>query len=212
MDIIKVYLASELKELHPKGFESAHKSWVEDHSSDIFNLSEIMDSMKAIFKQCGVNLINWSISDSSPSWVRFEMPESDDESEDGIFQPLEDYTGSKALNWVKSELELKSIKRVPYSYKDESGRKLKGVRYDITKKGGESWSCGFTGVCYDHDFIDSLLEDIHDGRTLSESFHGLADKAGKLFENEYKDQMSESYFVEHADANDYKFTEDGIQV
>lgn len=47
---------------------------------------------------------------------------------------------------------------------------------------------------------------------LSESFCGLADKAGKLFEAEYRDQMSKSYFIDHADANGFKYTESGVMV
>jgi hypothetical protein len=211
MDTIKIYSASELKESFPKGFERAYKSWQEDHASDIFWTDEIMDSLKATFKKCGVNLINWEISDSSPCFVKFTIPTYYSELAD-CDMLVDDYTGRRATNWIKTELGLKTTKRVKWSAKDENGRKISGIRYDITKTDGKDWSCEFTGVCYDHDFIESLLEDIHNGQTLSESFHGLADKAGKLFENEYRDQMTESYFIAHADANGFKYTESGIMI
>lgn len=211
MNTIKVYSASELKDLFPEGFESAHTNWERDHATDIFWSDEIIDSMKAIFKACGVNLINYSVSDSNSSWVKFTIPTYWSELA-GHDILVDDYSGRRALNWVKDALELGSVKRVKYLYKNESGRKVNGIRYDVTKEDGQDWSCEFTGVCYDHDFLDSLLEDIHNGQTLSDAFHGLADKAEKLLEAEYRDQMSESYFVDHADSNEYQYTESGVMV
>lgn len=212
MDTIKVYSASELKELFPEGFESAHKSWCEDHASDIFWQNEIIESMKALFEKSGVNLRDYSIGDSN-SWLKCEISSYEYDSDEDNSIGTGDLTGNQAYAWIKENLiDGAKFKRVNYKYENESGRKVSGWRYDLTKVNGESWSCEFTGVCYDHDFIDSLLDDIKSGCTLHEAFCNLASEAQKLTNNEIEDQMSESYFVNHADANDYKFTESGQQV
>ena len=115
--------------------------------------------------------------------------------------------------WIKDNvIDGAKFKRVNYTYENEAGCKVSGWRYDLTKKNGESWSCEFTGVCYDHDFLDSLLDDIKSGCTLQEAFCNLASTYQKLLNNEIEDQMSESYFVDHADANEYKFTKTGQQI
>lgn len=211
METINVYLASELKESFPEGFESAHKSWQEDHATDIFWQDEIIECMKEIFKVSGVTLQNYSIGGqgtfltcSIPTYWN-ELAECD--------MIVDDYTGQKAYTWIKENLlNGAKFKRVNYTYENESGRKVKSWRYDITKKDGESWSCEFTGICYDHDFIESLLDDIKSGCTLHEAFCNLANKADKLIEDEAESQMTESYFITHADANDYKYTESGNRI
>lgn len=212
METIKVYSASELKEQFPDGFERAHKKWCDAVSCEPLDWSgEIMDSLKAMYKQADIDLKDWAISDCSPSWVKINIPTYWSElAQDDLL--VDDYTGQKALVWVKDAYDLKSVKRVNYTYVNDKGQKVKSFRYDITKKDGTDWDCGFTGVCYDHDFIDSLLGDIHSGCTLSEAYHNLADKAGKLFYDEYISQCEESYFVDHAEANEYQFLEDGTQI
>jgi hypothetical protein len=72
--------------------------------------------------------------------------------------------------------------------------------------------CPFTGYCADDDFLDELRKDIKEGSTVKEAFEALADKARRMLENELDAQQSEEYFKEHADANDYEFTEDGKHV
>lgn len=212
MEQITIYNVTELKELHPDGFERAYKNWVDTVSSEpLFCQDEIMGSLKAVFKHADIDLKDWSISDSSPSWVKLSIPTFWSElAQDDLL--VDDYTGQKALAWVKNAYDLKTVKRIEFTYVNDNGRKVKGFRYDITKKDGQSWDCGFTGVCYDHDFIDSLLDDIKSGCTLSDAYHNLADKAGALFYDEYKAQCEESYFVDHAEANDYQFLEDGTQI
>lgn len=209
MDTIKVYSASELKKDFPNGFEKAHEKWIRNVGNDgIFWQDEIMDSLKSTFKNAGVNLQDWSISGSSSCFVKFTIPTYWSElAEEDLL--VDDYTGKKALNWLKKEFGLKSVKRVNYIGHD----KKKHFRYDVTKLDGKDWSCEFTGYCADHDFLESLLEDVSKNNcTLSEAFSNLADVAGKLFYDEYIEQISEDYFLDYADANDYQYTEDGIMV
>jgi hypothetical protein len=190
------YKASELKKLLPEAFDYAFEKYV-NSIDEVFWTDEIMDSLKAIFKYTGILIDNYSISMDSPSWVKFSMNEE-----------TENLTGQKAFYWIKKNvLNDASFKRVNYFI---DGKKR--FRYDIIKKDGKDWSCEFTGVCYDHDFIDSLLDYIKCGCTLSEAFHNLADKASNLVYQGYKDQSSEDYFVDFADANEFLFDENGKRI
>lgn len=206
MDTITVYSASELKKKFPNGFEHALNQWENDHTSNVFWTDEIMDSMKAVFKKVGLTLKDWSISGGSSCYVKFSIPTYWSELADTDLL-VDDYTGKKAERWLKeSLLDGASFKRVNYEVDGE-----KGFRYDLFGN-GESVSCPLTGVCFDHDFIDSLPDDVKSGCTLFEAFDNLADCAGKLFYNEWKNQISEEYFIDLADANDWQFTENGRMV
>jgi hypothetical protein len=191
MNTIKVYSPAELKESFPEGFEKAHNRWM-DGISDIPWADEIMDSLKGLFKATnGIRLTDWSIGAYSPeSYVKFYFHQRFYLG--GKFYDLEELTGKRAHNWIKANiLDDAKIKRVTYSRK-HGGR---GWRYDITKKDGTPWSCEFTGVCYDHDFIESLLDDTRKGYTLHDAFRGLADTARILMERELDDLMSEESFL-----------------
>lgn len=158
----------------------------------------------------GVNLNDYSLGESN-SWIKVSIPTYWSEIADNEIL-TDDLTGKKAYNWIKENvLDGAKFKRVQFTYKD-NGRKIRGWRYDITKKNGESWSCEFTGYCADHDFVESLLDDIKGGCTLLESFLNLATCYEKLLNAEIEDQMSESYFIDHAESNNYQFTEDGLMI
>lgn len=209
MKTIKVYSASELKKKFPEGFEYSHKKWVESVSNNgIFWSGEIVDSFKEIFEASGITLKNYEISMDSTSFVKFTIPTYWSELAD-CDMLVDDYTGRKALNWIKNQLDLKLVvRRVNYVYEGK-----KHSRFDVTKLDGKNWSCEFTGVCFDHDFLDDLLESVTKNKmTLSEAYHHLADKAADLFQSEYDDQCSESYFIDHADSNDYQYTKEGQQI
>lgn len=209
MDKITVYSITELKEQSPDGFKYAMQEWVDTVSSGpLFCQDEIMDSLKATYKHAGITLNNWSISDSSQSWVKITLPTFWSE----LALLVDDYFGKLALKWIKNAYDLKSVKRVNFTYVNENGCKVKSFRYDITKKDGTSWDCEFTGVCYDRDFMESLLDDIKSGCTLLDAYNNLADKAGKLLYDEYISQCEESYFLDFAEANEYRFLPNGEMI
>lgn len=61
-------------------------------------------------------------------------------------------------------------------------------------------SCPFTGVCYDDDIIDDIKE------------HGIdtaLNKYIKSIHDEYEYMLTDEYLLEHCEANDYKFKENG---
>lgn len=206
---IVVYSARELKELFPEAYEKVLERYRNDET-EIFWQDEIIDSLKATFKQAGITLTDYSLGAYDRSFVRFTPPEYlvDYGDTDG-YEDASDLTGKRAQNWIKAHvLDGASYKRVTYD-KRKGG---KGWRYDIVKCDGKDWSCEFTGYCADHDFIESLLDDIRTGCTLSEAFHNLADVCTHLLEQEYEYQTSEECFLETAEANEWKYTEYGRMI
>lgn len=206
---IKVYTAQELKEKFPEAFEKAHENFKDDVRNDPYLpwQEEIMDSMKATFKNAGVTLHDWSIGAYSPSYVKFSIPTYWSElAEEDLL--VDDYEGKLAYNWLKEAFDLKSYKRVVF--KNHLGKPAH--RYDFKKLDGTDWSCEFTGYCADHDYLESLFDCIHNGMSLHDAFSNLGDVTRKLFENEYEYQQSEEYFFEEASANGYEYTEEGDKI
>jgi hypothetical protein len=199
METIKVYDINELKEQFPDAFEKVLNRW-QNNMDEVFWQDDIIASMKKTFEAANLMLGDWSLGAYSPCYVKFGMNYEEAEFE-----------GKKAYNWLKDAFDLKSYRRV--YYKNHLGKKAH--RYDFTKTGSNKdwdWSCEFTGYCADYDYIESLFDDIHDGCNLKDAFSNLADVCGKLIEQEIEYQQSEGYFLERAESNDYKYTEDGIEI
>ena len=206
MNTVNVYDIKELKEQFPDAYEKVLNKW-QNNMDEVFWQDEIVDSLKECFNSAGLTLKDWSLGGQG-SYVKFTMPTYWSELAD-CDMLVEDYTGRRALNWLKEAFDLKSVKRVNYIGHD----KRKHFRYDIVKKDGKDWSCEFTGYCADHDYIESLLDDVTKGGcTLEDAFHNLADVCSRLIENEIEYQQSEEYFLEHAEANDFQYTEHGVRL
>lgn len=209
MEQINVYSAQELKEMNPVAFQYAWEKYKRICESDTLPWQEeIMDSMKKTFKYAGITLKDWSIGAYSPSYVKISIPTywSDLAENDELVDNLE---SQLAVDWLKETFDIKSFERVEYTNHLDK----QAYRYDFKKLDGEDWSCEFTGYCADFDFLESLFESvICDGMNIEDAFRNLADVASKLFENEYEYMMSEEYFLEQSECNDWKYTEDGTQI
>jgi hypothetical protein len=192
MKKITVYTPEELKEANPRGFEIALEGF-RAGNEEIPWTDEIMDSLKALFKASGIALRDWSIGAYSYSYVKFDMEEG-----------VQELSGSRALAWLENNL---------FSDLRERRRFINRVKkyekwHDFTKF-GEIPSCPLTSICFDEDFIESLVKDIKAGDSLKEAYENLASVASKLFEAEYDYQNSEENFLEQ---NHLQFTEDGRSV
>jgi hypothetical protein len=205
METIKVYDIHELKEQFPDVYEKVLEKW-QNTTNEIPWVYEIVESLKKCFDAAGLALNDWSLGGQG-SYVKFTMPTYWSELAD-CDMLVEEYEGRRALNWLKDAFGLKSVKRVNYVYE---GRKR--FRYEVTKLDGKDWSCEFTGYCADHDYLDSLLDDVSKGGcNLEDAFRNLADVCTRLIEQEEEYQRSEEYFLEHAEINDFKYTEDGVMI
>lgn len=206
MDTVSVYSISELKEQFPEGYEKAYEKWKEYCWEEIFWMDEIVESFKKTFKVAGINIHDWSLGAYSNCYVKFESPsyyeynEEEDYDEEADWEELE---GQKAIDWLSDAFDIVSFEKVSYEYEGK-----KHQRIDFKKKDGD-WSCEFTGYCADHDYLESLYLEILSGSNLKDAFRNLADVCGKLIELELEDQQSEKYFLNHAEANDYKYFHNG---
>jgi hypothetical protein len=187
---VKLYKFEELGE---KAKARALEDW-KGKQTEIFWADETIDSLKALIKSAELKLKDWGIGAYSHSYVRLESFEG------------EDLTGKRALAWLENNL-LAGL-RIPY----RGAKRWELARYGSYYRAGMIKPCPFTGYCADDDFLDELRKDIKEGSTVKEAFEALADKARRMLENELDAQQSEEYFKEHADANDYEFTEDGKHV
>ena len=111
--------------------------------------------------------------------------------------------GRDFSNWIENNLF--SQFRIPYI-----GDRRKAVsKYGKYYRAGMITPCPFTGYCFDEELIDALKERILKGDTIRGAFEYLAYVASKAIEREWEEQLSEPYFADHADANNFEFTIDG---
>jgi len=195
MKTIELYTAAELKAKHPVAFDRAFGQY-KDSLDEIPWSDEIMDSLKAVYEAAGVRLRGYEINGlSGPSWVRFDME-----------QDVRDLQGVRGQAWLENNL-FASL-RIPFN----GSQRWKLARYGQHYRPGMIKPGPFTGVCFDDDFLDSLNKSIRNGDTIGEAFENLANVAGNLRRIEWERQQEESYFLDHADANEYYYTKDGQRV
>lgn len=193
---INIYSASELQQENKHAFENAHEGYEQDcYNWGIAWTSEIIDSLNAVFDASGINLSDYSIDSYSHSYVKFDM--NDD---------TRDLQGARAQAWLENNL-LSGL-RIDYA----SAKRWELSKYGSYYRAGMIKPCPFTGVCYDEDFLDALRDSVRAGATIGEAYDNLAELARKLFENEWDDQLSEEYFVDHADSNEWEYDEDGNRI
>jgi len=207
MDTINVYSITELKEQFPKGYEKAYEKWKEQCWEDIFWMDEIVDCFKAIFKISNIKIYDWSLGAYSHCYVKFESPSYYEYNEENDYDEEVDWNtleGDKAIAWLNENFDISSFEKIDYEYEGK-----KKQRIDFKKKDGKDWSCEFTGYYADHDYLESLYFDILSGSNLKNAFTNLADVCGKLIEQELHAQQEEEYFLDHSEANEYRYFENG---
>lgn len=189
----------KINELSDEAKEYAIEKYRENNY-EIFWQRELLESLKGLFENCnGVKLKDYSLGEYQ-SWIKVEF--SQDE--------VENLSGKRALAWIENNL-LYNI-RIP-----ENSLSVKGTRYKLAQYGsyyraGMIKPCPFTGYCADEDFLDSLLKDIKEGTDLKTAFEGLASEYQRIINAEIEDQNRDEYIIEHMEANEYEFTEDGEQI
>ena len=192
-----VYTAQELKENYPAAYKKALEEYRRDNQEYPLPWGdEIMQSMKETFKHAGITLRDWEISPYSQSYVKFDM-------DNEVF----DLSGPRAVAWLENNLyaplRLTKVTKAQLGYNRSY---TNGAHpYEI----GKIPPCPLTGYCADEDMIESLNKSVASGRTLGESFQGLAGVARRLMESEVEDNDSEECFLDMATGNDWQFTIDG---
>lgn len=186
-ETINLYRYSELSD---EAKERALDDW-RAHNYEINWQDELFDSLKTLIERSGFKLSDYSLG-LERSYIRLDMPD-----EIAVME------GPRAMAWIENNL-LSNLRISPAQYKAKGYAKY-GKAYRV----GCIKPCPFTGVCYDEDFLDSLLANIRQGYCLKDCYNWLANKYQELLDAEYEYQTSEEYIAETFEANDYHFTEDG---
>lgn len=151
---ITVYTLEELETVNPVAFERVHKKWKD--SIDYLPWSdEIMASLKAVIEACGATLKNWSIGAYSPSHVRVEIYDSEDETS---------LVSMNAGRFVSEILE-------PNGYTKDGKAYFPGI-------------CKWTGYCGDDDLIEAVYKALVRGNSLKDALEGLASVAQRFMEDD----------------------------
>lgn len=191
---ITTYSAGELKTQFPYAFARALDHWQNNVCQDIAWQDETIDSLKACVSAAGIKLRDWSLGAyNRGNFISIGFPQDE----------AEDLKGPRAMAWLENNL-LSSL-RIPWTGKGRTDVRKYGVYY----RPGLIRPCPFTGYCADDEYLDSLRKAVNSGDTLKEAFESLADVCMRLLEADAEQQASEEYFLEHAEANDLQFTEDG---
>lgn len=191
------YTATELKEQFPDAFERALERHRNDPELGSGWQGEIFDSLKAVCKAADVSLRDWSLgayNRGNHIDVSFPGQEQDEVGE---------LSGKRAFAWIENNLF--GPLRIPWTGK----RRAELRKYGSDYYAGKVKPCPLTGVCFDEDYLDALRKSIRQGDTLKEAFEGLADVYANLLKAEIESASTEEYFIEHAEANEMQFTEDG---
>ena len=70
--------------------------------------------------------------------------------------------------------------------------------------------CGFTGVCYDDDIVETIYRELIDGETVRRAFDAVSYRLCKIAEDEMEDQCSPENIRERLESDDDEiFTSDG---
>ena len=177
-------------------------------TTEIFWADEILESLKGLFENCSsVELKDYSLGEYNSSIdVRFYNEET------------EEISGKRAFAWIENNLLCNIRYKQGISHIKERVWTSDCVKSVDRKDGyflnnaGKIKECPFTGYYADDDFLDSLLKDIREGADLKTAFEGLASEYQKIINNEIDYQNSEEYIIEHMEANNYKFDENGEMI
>jgi len=172
---------------------NAMEEWKENNSSVIFWESELLDSLKTLFKTANIELVDHSLG-LERSYLETDLSED-----------VYNLSSARALGWLENNLFCNlRISRSEYLKNRKSYLKY-GSDYRI----GKIKPSALTGYSSDESFLEDLTESIQNGRTLGDAFNKLANKFESLLKANYKEQNSEEYIAEHISMNEYEFTEDG---
>jgi hypothetical protein len=150
---------------------------------DNFTLLECIASLKAVASALGLRLKDWNIG---PYNRNNHASVNSDES------------GNKAI----AEF-VKCLIRHGYA------RKPKFKDMLVRGTGSFIGVCGFTGVCFDDDICEEILEALLDGETMSKAFGRAADRIMRICEDDLEYRTSRAGILDYLDTTDEIYTEDG---
>lgn len=143
---------------------------------------EMLASLKAVCEACNLRLLDWSFGAYCQNW-RVKL--------DSYNQAVL-LSGPRALAWFLRVLIKHGYKR-PKHFRE---MEFPGI-------------CGFTGVCYDEDVIETIWRELLDGETVARAFDQVAKTLCELWESEDDYARSNECILDYLDKDEEQFTESG---
>lgn len=173
------------KELSPEAQAKVIQKKIKDAQNDEcllqFDSDDMLASLKAVCEACNLRLSDWSFGSYCRNW-KVKVSNYD----------VEYLSGPRALAWFLRILIDNGYPR-PKRFVD---MEFTGV-------------CGFTGVCYDEDVVETVWKELLDGETVSRAFDQVAYTFCKGLEAEYEYRTSEEAIMEYLDEDEEIYTKDG---
>jgi hypothetical protein len=172
-------------------------SWGYDYTD------ELRDTLDAFCNMTGVIVKNYDISPYSYSYIDWSYDNSDFEPEELKGLRLRTWLIN---NWVNRYLEKGKYYSTSFkngTYKFRHSKIIKVI------------DCPFTGVCYDYDIIQPIVDFIEkpDHNTnLMDILNDCLESWRIAFIKEMEWQDSDEYIIDMIEANEYEFTEDGDMI
>jgi hypothetical protein len=180
----KLYCYRELSQT-AKDRVIEHERNAIQNSPDDFTVSECMDSLKAIAGALGLRLTDWNIGPYNRN---------------NFCRVNSDAQGNKAI--------ARFVKRlIAHGYERKTTFKA------MLEPGTGSFSgiCGFTGVGYDEDICEAILEALLDGETMTKAFDRAAGRIMEMSEKEIEYRQTKEAILETLDQDAEVYTEDGSE-
>ncbi len=144
---------------------------------------EMMESLRTVTNACGLRLLDWSFGLSDRNW-KVKVSNYD----------VEDLDGPRALAWFLRIL-------IDHGY--ERPKKFAEMKFP--------GKCGFTGVCYDEDVVETVWKELLNGKTVRKAFDKVAYTFCKSLESEYEYLTSEECIMDMLDEQEEIYKEDGSE-
>ena len=194
-ETIKIYTISELSEDAQK---VAHTEYL-NKGFEYFWLDEYINSLKKFAEYFNVKIKNYSLGgydcyvDYSVMWSRYDNRYAEN---------VENLFGLRLARYIHNNFYWRMYEFKTF-WKGSKKRKSK-----IQKV----WDCPFTGYCGDMDLLNPILKFLakpDNNMTFTDLLDSCIDSFVKAVEDDCKYQESLQYFIEHAEVNNFEFTEDG---
>lgn len=204
----------KINELSDDAKEKALQKWCEKH--EFFWGDEVVDSLTKGVELFGFKLKDYCVdyTNSNRSYVSESFR---GDYEDEIFE----LTGKRLYSYLVG-MTSGFIKPIVYSLHANGKKKSSAwaYKYDgcIKKrfskiiKTNTIDDCPLTGVCYDYSFLEPVikfLKEPNNSTTFKDIFDDCVHQLFVGAEEDYESELTMEYFVDHAEANEYEFYEDG---
>jgi len=146
-----------------------------------YSSDSMMDSLKSITESCSLKMVDWCFGSYSRNYCVKVRNDY-----------YEDLEGNRAIAWFLRVLIDNGYSR-PKKFKD---MKFNGV-------------CGFTGMGYDEDILETIYGELLNGKTVAKAFDSVGKKLSDMLYDEYVYLTSEEGIMDHLDEKEEIYTEDG---